>query len=166
EDLSLAVARCLEKDPENRWPSADALRRALESRNMAGYRPTGLGWRAQSRQEPSRRGTRAGQDRPAARSTGRAVGERSPRPLAGPPVPRSDRQRGLDRGRPGNRPAPRDKGNEVALPETGEPLVIRQARAEFAKFAAVFGGCFLINIATGIDTPWSLFVGGAMSFTL
>ena len=49
EDLSLAVARCLEKDPANRWPSADALRRSLESRNVAGYRPTGLGWKAQTR---------------------------------------------------------------------------------------------------------------------
>ena len=39
EDLSLAVARCLEKDPENRWPTADALRRSLENRNVGGYRP-------------------------------------------------------------------------------------------------------------------------------
>ena len=54
EDLSLAVARCLEKDPANRWPSADALRRALESRNMAGYRPTGLGWRAAERPTSTR----------------------------------------------------------------------------------------------------------------
>ncbi|MES1259775.1 MAG: serine/threonine-protein kinase, partial [Gemmatimonadota bacterium] len=53
EDLSLAVARCLEKDPTNRWPSADALRRSLESRTVAGYRPTGLGWKAQSREQPS-----------------------------------------------------------------------------------------------------------------
>jgi len=41
EDLALAVARCLEKDPENRWPTADALRRALESRNAGDYQPTG-----------------------------------------------------------------------------------------------------------------------------
>ncbi|HXE58465.1 MAG TPA: serine/threonine-protein kinase, partial [Gemmatimonadales bacterium] len=46
DDLALAVARCLEKDPENRWPTADALRRALESRTVVGYQPTGLGWRA------------------------------------------------------------------------------------------------------------------------
>src|SRR5690606_19279507 len=81
EDLSLAVARCLEKDPENRWPSADALRRALESRNVAGYRPTGLGWRAQSRPEPRtarspRPGIeRAGNGRPARN----LPAERSPR---------------------------------------------------------------------------------------
>jgi serine/threonine protein kinase len=36
EDLALAVSRCLEKDPENRWPSADALRRSLESRSVSG----------------------------------------------------------------------------------------------------------------------------------
>ena len=29
EDLAAAVMRCLEKDPEDRWPTADALRRAL-----------------------------------------------------------------------------------------------------------------------------------------
>src|ERR1700704_1518536 len=50
EDLSLAVARCLEKDPANRWPSAEGLRRSLESRTVAGYRPTGLGWKAQARE--------------------------------------------------------------------------------------------------------------------
>ncbi|HEX2170865.1 MAG TPA: serine/threonine-protein kinase, partial [Dehalococcoidia bacterium] len=42
EDLALAVSRCLEKDPENRWPTADALRRALESRIVADYEPTGV----------------------------------------------------------------------------------------------------------------------------
>src|SRR4029078_11902515 len=40
EDLALAVARCLEKDPESRWPTADALRRALETRNVGDYQPT------------------------------------------------------------------------------------------------------------------------------
>src|SRR5262249_33826243 len=40
QDLAMAVTRCLEKDPENRWPSADALRRALESRSVGSYRPT------------------------------------------------------------------------------------------------------------------------------
>jgi eukaryotic-like serine/threonine-protein kinase len=39
EDLSACVMRCLEKEPESRWPTADALRRALESRSAAPYRP-------------------------------------------------------------------------------------------------------------------------------
>ena len=38
EDLAAAVSRCLEKDPENRWASADALRRALESRSTVPQR--------------------------------------------------------------------------------------------------------------------------------
>jgi eukaryotic-like serine/threonine-protein kinase len=38
EDLAAAVMRCLEKDPEDRWPTADALRRALESRSAMLYR--------------------------------------------------------------------------------------------------------------------------------
>jgi serine/threonine-protein kinase len=39
EDLSACVMRCLEKEPEHRWPTADGLRRALESRNTPAYRP-------------------------------------------------------------------------------------------------------------------------------
>ena len=77
EDLSLAVARCLEKDPDNRWPSADALRRALESRNVAGYRPTGLGWKAQSREPTS---VRPSTPRPSPTRGTRAPTDRSPSP--------------------------------------------------------------------------------------
>src|SRR5467141_3277265 len=39
EDLAACVMRSLEKDPEDRWPTADALRRALESRSATLYRP-------------------------------------------------------------------------------------------------------------------------------
>jgi serine/threonine-protein kinase len=39
EDLAAAVMRCLEKDPEERWPTADTLRRALESRSATLSRP-------------------------------------------------------------------------------------------------------------------------------
>ncbi len=37
EDLAACVMRSLEKEPESRWPTADALRRALESRSAAPY---------------------------------------------------------------------------------------------------------------------------------
>jgi serine/threonine-protein kinase len=40
EDLAAATMRCLEKDPEDRWPTADALRRALESRSATPHRPS------------------------------------------------------------------------------------------------------------------------------
>jgi serine/threonine-protein kinase len=39
DDLTGCVMRCLEKEPEHRWPTADALRRALESRTTPAYRP-------------------------------------------------------------------------------------------------------------------------------
>src|SRR5690606_11921473 len=117
EDLSLAVARCLEKDPANRWPSADALRRALESRNMAGYRPTGLGWRAAERPTSTR--------------------ERRPlRPAAERPGTRTDRTRGdrprSERGR-SELPARREPRSLVDRP--GRPLRAREAARDAARSA-------------------------------
>src|SRR6185503_9221150 len=38
EDLAASIQRCLEKDPADRWPTADALRRALETRKSVPYR--------------------------------------------------------------------------------------------------------------------------------
>src|SRR5256714_6635892 len=38
DDLAACVMRSLEKDPEDRWPTADALRRALEARSATMYR--------------------------------------------------------------------------------------------------------------------------------
>ncbi len=151
EDLSLAVARCLEKDPENRWPSADALRRSLESRSVAGYRPTGLGWKAQTREgtspmrpSPTRpsptRGLRAPADRPA---PVRPVpptrpGMRPASPSTGYPGRRDGGFISKAEERAAEREARREQkldGNalrremkEGALPNTGEPLVVVQAR--------------------------------------
>lgn len=121
EDLALAVSRCLEKDPENRWSSADQLRRALESRSVGSYRPTG------------------------------------PRPArTGGQWQRNERGEWV-----------RVNAEElVNLPDTGEPMIIRKTRAQFARWAAVSGGLFLINIATGLDTPWFLFPAGGMAIGL
>ena len=172
EDLSLAVARCLEKDPANRWPSADNLRRALENRSVAGYRPTGLGWKAAERPtrptRPMPRGRQATE-----RSRVGPPARREPRPLIEgglprpprPPLPRPDRDR--LRGERGLRSRPRrGQRDEVQLPETGEPKVVRAARAEFARTAAVGGGLFMVNMMTGLDTPWFLFPVAWMSFSL
>jgi serine/threonine-protein kinase len=88
EDLALAVSRCLEKDPENRWPTADALRRALESRTVTGYEPTGLGWKA-SRAPMSQRSPDPGRGGPGPRP-----GEVGPPPTpATPPPPGPPRPR-------------------------------------------------------------------------
>ncbi|MEP7177334.1 MAG: protein kinase, partial [Gemmatimonadales bacterium] len=151
EDLALAVSRCLEKDPENRWPSADALRRSLESRSVGGYRPTGTSFRNQRLDAPAPRplaGTR-------------------PRPSPGPASRRGAEPRsGLG---PRPLPMPRGPGGEVRrdyrdrnaggppVPDTGEPKIVQKVRGQFASWAAVSLGCLGINIATGITDPWFLF---------
>jgi protein kinase-like protein/2TM domain-containing protein len=149
EDLALAVARCLEKDPENRWPTADGLRRALESRTVMGYEPPGT----------SRRSYRG-------YSQGRARLDdeeaRAPAPggvLRGPVLPR--RPPGLNLPAPDRRAlrrqARRDRSDRAPLPDTGEPRIIQKVRGQFASWAAVSAGCMGINIATGMDHPWFLF---------
>src|SRR6266508_3584712 len=175
EDLSLAIARCLEKDPSQRWPTADALRRSLESRTVTGYRPTGTGSRAASTSRRSPPGTRprpaSTLDRSIPRSPqvpGMRV-PRSPRPLAGPPRPgvavrgavgsyvRNERGEWIRVADPDSLP----------IPDTGEPPIVQRVRARFAKWAAVTGGCFLLNLATGITHgPWFLFVAAGFWFPL
>ena len=140
EDLALAVSRCLEKDPQNRWPSADALRRSLESRNVSGYRPTGTSFKGQ-RPPPTARRPLAGE--------ARAGIER--RPALGP-VPAS---RGENR--PGRRDYRPRRPDEQAVPDTGEPRIVQRVRGQFASWAAVSLGCMGINVATGLEHPWFLF---------
>ncbi|HET8623536.1 MAG TPA: protein kinase [Gemmatimonadales bacterium] len=151
EDLALAVSRCLEKDPQNRWPTADGLRRSLESRVVTGYQPTGLGFRAGRREqgrpgENSREGTGTGasrRERASARDLRPPVPPIPARSRPLPPAPARSR-----------RPA---KSDDTPLPQTGEPEIVIRTRAQFAKWAATSLGCFGINVATGIDTPWFLF---------
>jgi serine/threonine-protein kinase len=162
EDLALAVSRCLEKDPENRWPTADALRRALESRTVTGYEPTGLGWKA-SRAPMSQRSPDPGRG---TRDTGRAVrpparpASRVPRPASR--VPRPPRQ--YDDWE--YRRHPRKRDDHTPLPDTGEPRIIQRVRGQFARWAAISLGTLGINIATGLDTPWFLFPTFGMAIGL
>ena len=78
EDLALAISRCLEKDPENRWPTADSLRRALETRTVTGYRPHGSARLARPAASAGRRSRRAP-------GPGEPVGSAAP-PAIGPPA--------------------------------------------------------------------------------
>jgi serine/threonine protein kinase len=147
EDLALAVTRCLEKDPENRWPSADSLRRALESRTVSGYRPTGTGWKSRP-VDSLRAGSVPAGERPRAGLERRPLG--GTRPFPAPRGSGSPDARRRDRGR-------RDRADELAVPDTGEPRIVQKVRGQFASWAAVSLGCMGINIATGIDHPWFLF---------
>ena len=141
EDLALAVSRCLEKDPQNRWPSADALRRSLESRNVSGYRPTGTSFKGQ-RPPPTARRPLAGQER---------AGGIERRPALGPAAA----SRGENR--PGRRDYRPRRPDELAVPDTGEPRIVQRVRGQFASWAAVSLGCMGINVATGLEHPWFLF---------
>ena len=119
EDLALAVARCLEKDPENRWPTADALRRALESRTVTGYRPTGTSWRAGAARSSTASQRSADQREPPAARRQPAEPDRRrrqrPDPRAQPSVTARSRARptaamtGARRGRSGTRRAARSR---------------------------------------------------------
>ncbi len=171
EDLSLAVSRCLEKDPENRWPTADALRRSLESRTVTGYRPTSPGVPAVktrrgglARDETGARGRAlSGRERGApARRTGtgqhpaqRARGTGS---LAGGKWVRNERGEWVR--------ANRNEPDAALVRDTGEPAIVQRVRAQFARWAAVTGGFFMVNVATGVDSPWFLLVGGFMAIPL
>jgi serine/threonine-protein kinase len=166
EDLALAVSRCLEKDPENRWPSADSLRRALESRTVSGYRPTGLGWRAQRETRRPVPGARTGAR--SQRSARQVPARRSSRDLARRPG--SDLRRGagagaarLDRAPYGrDRPQRVRQGSADQLPtrDTGEPKIVQRVRSEFARWASVSGGLFLLDVVTSGFPDWSLVVAG------
>lgn len=169
EDLALAVMRCLEKDPENRWPSADALRRALESRSVTGYRPTG-----QTKRGVPPRPSNESSRRPSGGQGGQSgLPPLSPRPA----LPRragaagEDWRNRLDRHmeRASRRMERAGKANNTPLPvpDTGEPLIVQKTRAQFAKWAAVTGGCFMINLAANqLNPPWFLFVMAGMGFGL
>jgi hypothetical protein len=56
---------------------------------------------------------------------------------------------------------------DLPMPDTGEPPIVQRVRARFAKWAAVTGGCLLLNLATGITNgPWFLFVAAGFGFPL
>ena len=151
-DLALAVSRCLEKDPENRWPSAESLRRALENRTVGSYRPTGTGFKAARTETRAAPGAGPGGGRPATVGRPRPSEQRSlagQRPLPATRDPREIRGRRYGQTRRGD--------EDLPVPDTGEPRIVQKVRGQFASWAAVSLGCFGINVATGIDHPWFLF---------
>lgn len=83
DDLAVCIMRCLEKDPTARWPTAESLVRALESRTAGPYQPpAAAGGRrprprpTQDRHLPERRWER----RPASARRGREAAESEVRP--------------------------------------------------------------------------------------
>src|SRR6266568_4690608 len=99
EDLAAAVMRCLEKDPEDRWSTAEVLRRTLEARSATLHRP------------------RSSAGRP-----GRGV------PLPAPPPALPAPGRGAGRPPFGRPPRRRERHPEPAqaVATGGEPVIVRE----------------------------------------
>jgi serine/threonine-protein kinase len=144
EELAATVMRCLEKDPETRWPTADALRRALESRTSVPYRQASRS--SASRRRPKDVSRRDRDDRPWAawdeeKGTGSSHRRSHRRGSA--------RDLSAKRQRPSTQPA---RGTD-----SGEPKIVRDFRGGFASYVSINGSLMMLNLLTGIDSPWFLF---------
>jgi eukaryotic-like serine/threonine-protein kinase len=142
DDLASCVMRSLEKEPEARWPTADALRRALESRSAPPFRP-------------SRRPSASLLGRPETRLGGGGGGVG----VGGPPARtsgggRPDRHRG-GAGR-SSRPSPK-RDPKSDLTPSGEPRMVAKFRDGFVSWASVCGGLMFIDMIMGGGLSWSLF---------
>ena len=155
-ELALTVMRCLEKDPGDRWPSADALRRALETGTYSAPPP---------------------------RSSVRApVPARDPRDTLGARLGEEVRRKALERvDRISARAARRAERLESKLDRksredaevvrraeaTGEPVMVARLRHRAATYASINGMLLLLNLVTsGPAHPWFLFVAIPMGFGL
>src|SRR5947208_2001532 len=122
EDLAACVMRCLDKEPESRWPTADALRRALESRSAPPYRPRRSSAGTIPRRSPG-------------------LSDLPPLPDApGFPIPRSPTI--PRRGRP---PSPPSRNKDLQGGQAGEPESVRRTRRGFVSWAAVCGGLTFVD---------------------
>ncbi len=156
-DLARTVMRCLEKDPQDRWATADALRRALESGN---YEPPPSARPAEAREEPAQ-ARRSRDPAPALaeadavrwleqRRDRRAVRARHVRDRLERRLDKAERR--LDR--------QRNEEREVAqqAAQSGEALMVVQMRHRVARYLSANGMLMLINVtvAGGIGHPWFL----------
>ena len=128
EDLAACVMRSLEKDPDDRWPTADALRRALEARSATLYKPRRSSAKA-------------------------ALPSRSTRLLLPPPAPAHARWELARTLRPAERARERP-----ALAPSGEPLIVLELRRRFVTWASVCGSLFVIDVAANHRPGFSLIV--------
>jgi len=155
-ELALTVMRCLEKDPEDRWPSADALRRALETGTYSAPPPRSsvrasvparepLDPLGAGKGDPVRRKALARMDKISARASKRAERLESK----------------LDR-------KSREDAEVVRRAEaTGEPVMVARLRHRAATYASINGMLLLLNLVTsGPAHPWFLFVAIPMGFGL
>lgn len=134
DDLAACVMRCLEKEPDQRWPTAESLERALEARSTPAWRPAA---RPTVARAPRATGAAAAGVAPPHRN--------APAPAAGRALERQGRARRRDL-------------REAAA--TGEPVIVVSTRRSFVKWASVSAGLMVVNLMTAGKLDWSLFVVG------
>src|SRR5437879_2194276 len=145
DDLAACVMRSLEKEPEARWPAADALRGALEPRTAPAYRPRRTGV-AGAGAGGAAMGGGGGAGLPRVRNESR---------FGGPPARASGG--GRPERRRGTRPTPKGKDAQSLLTASGEPKMVAKFRDGFVSWASVCGGLTLIDLISGGGLGWSLF---------
>ena len=138
DDLAACVMRSLEKEPEARWPTADALRRALESRSAPPYRP-----RRPSSVAGTGRGGLGGRG-------GLALGTRASAqpPPAAAGGDRHERRRT-------RRAAARAKDAKSQLTASGEPRMVEKFRDSFVTWASISGGLGVLDLILGGGINWA-----------
>jgi hypothetical protein len=168
-ELALIVMRCLEKDPEDRWPTADALRRALETGTYVAPPPRASRRRSsgtgapRTSSEASRRGSSQTDRQKAMDWLAERRGERPS--AAGPRPPRppyeerrlarqSQRYDAADRRR--DKKAEEEAELEALAKERGEPLIVTKFRHSLARYAAFNGVLLTVAILADFNGPWML----------
>jgi len=139
DDLASCVMRSLEKEPEARWPTADALRRALESHSAPPYRPRRTG------RSTTRFSTGAEAAGPPAQVQGRGR----------PDSPMARRRSG--------RAALKEA--KTQLTASGEPKMVAEFRDRVVTWVGICGGMLVIDLIMGgginfaqwVALPWAAF---------
>jgi serine/threonine-protein kinase len=150
KEFALSVMRCLEKDPEDRWPTADALRRALETNTYTAPPPRSPV--VPRRRSPGTQGAAsvAGMDMVADRL----------RQTAGRLERRADRaSRRLETmDRKELRKAQEEREIEELAKRSGEPVIVTRFRHRFTTYIAVNVMLLALNaVTTHFSPPWALF---------
>ena len=151
DDLAACVMRSLEKEPEARWPTADALRRVLESRSAPAYRPS----RRPSMGILGGGGGGGGAGRGIGGGGGGSFTRGESRLGRGVPPARMS-----GGGRPERRPQTRlasKRDPKSELTPSGEARMVVKFRDSFVSWASVCGGLMLIDLIQGGGLSWSLF---------
>jgi serine/threonine-protein kinase len=156
-ELALTVMRCLEKEPNDRWPSADALRRALETGTYSGPPPrSSVRMSAPPSVPRDYPGARLGEE------VRRKALERVDR-ISSRAAKRAERLEGrLDRRQ-------REEEEVVRRAEAaGEPAMVARFRHRLARYASIIGPLMLVNVlfAGGIGHPWFVFPAVFMGWGL